>query len=663
MNAPDHDATVSAIVGAILAADGSGQAGAARDAVMAVAPDHRSRCRLQRELSDATTLRDRSGTLSVRAQLLGRELRTRGFTALTIPRCPRCDRERLLTHTFQSNRVCDTCARILQAGPCSSCGAAEVVGRRRGGEVYCRSCLPVRRNPRRFCTSCGATGVRIVRTTNGATCAGCDVNAFTHCARCDATTKIAKRINGTPVCAPCLRFLRTTPRECPSCREMRLLPYLDNGRDVCPQCADLTSIFSCSDCGSDAVPLPGDTCLDCRYNQCVRKLVSSATGVVHPSLVPLQEYMLRTRERQESTIGWFHRKESAARIIQAMANGEIDITIETLASIPRTPATGYASALLQLSGVIPPTNFERARLEAWETKLFATVDNPAIRRIVTRYASWVVNPRFPDDLAHQTGNQISLQHRSKSELRLIIRFLDMAKARGFDLSTLPQRMLDEFAADLGGTSRGRLATFLSWSRRQNITALALTYRTRSGSAAALADTHWRSTIARLLEDETTPAATRLIGLLAVMFGLPITTSTAVRRDQVLVGENIVRLRLGQDPLNLPPQIADLMRRHLLEVDRRHPTSEWAFPGLHRGRHLEPVGITRRLRRMGIRTAAAQTAAALQLARDIPAPVLADLLGWSVERAEDWASAAAHDWTTYPELRSSAPEVRRETTPR
>ncbi len=65
MKAPDHDATVSAVVGAILAADGSGQAGAARDAVMEVAPDHRSRCRLQRELSDATTLRDRSGTLSV----------------------------------------------------------------------------------------------------------------------------------------------------------------------------------------------------------------------------------------------------------------------------------------------------------------------------------------------------------------------------------------------------------------------------------------------------------------------------------------------------------------------------------------------------------------------------------------------------------------------
>ncbi len=437
---------------------------------------------------------------------------------------------------------------------------------------------------------------------------------------------------------------------------MHLLPYLHNGRDVCPRCAGLTSIFSCSDCGSDAVPLPGDTCLDCRYNQCIQKLVSSATGVVHPSLVPLREYMLRTRERQASTIGWFHRKESAARIIQAMADGEIDITIETLASMPRTPATGYASALLQLSGVIPQTNFERARLEAWEAKLFATVANSAVRRIVKRYAAWVVNPRFPDDLAHQTGNQISLQHRSKSELRLIIRFLDMADARGFDLSTLPQRMLDEFAADLGGTSRGRLATFLSWSRRQNITALALTYRTRSGSATALADTQWRSTIARLLEDETAPVPTRLIGLLAVMFGLPITTSTGVRRDQLLVGENTVRLLLSQDPLNLPPQIAELMRRHLLEVNRRHPTSEWAFPGRHRGRHLEPLGVTRRLRRMGIRTAAAQTAAALQLARDIPAPVLADLLGWSVERAEDWASAAAHDWTTYPELRSPSRKV-------
>ncbi len=309
-----------------------------------------------------------------------------------------------------------------------------MVGRRRGGEVYCHSCIPVRRNPRRFCTSCGATGVRIVRTTNGAVCAACDINAFTHCARCDATTTIAKRINRTPVCAPCLRFLRTTPRECPSCREMHLLPYLHNGRDVCPRCAGLTSIFSCSDCGSDAVPLPGDTCLDCRYTQ------------------------------------------------------------------------------------------------------------------------------------------------------------------------------------------------------------------------------WRSTIARLLEDETAPVPTRLIGLLAVMFGLPITTSTGVRRDQLLVGENTVRLLLSQDPLNLPPQIAELMRRHLLEVNRRHPTSEWAFPGRHRGRHLEPLGVTRRLRRMGIRTAAAQTAAALQLARDIPAPVLADLLGWSVERAEDWASAAAHDWTTYPELRSPSRKV-------
>ena len=33
-----------------------------------------------------------------------------------------------------------------------------------------------------------------------------------------------------------------------------------------------------------------------------------------------------------------------------------------------------------------------------------------------------------------------------------------------------------------------------------------------------------------------------------------------------------------------------------------------------------------------------------------------LLGWSVERAEDWASAAAHDWTTYPELRSPSRKV-------
>lgn len=345
-----------------------------------------------------------------------------------------------------------------------------------------------------------------------------------------------------------------------------------------------------------------------------------------------------------------NRPTSAARIIQRMANGQMDITLEAIARLDRTPATGYAAALLQLSGVIPPGNFERARLEIWEADLLDGVSDPTIRRLARQYAAWVINPRFAVDPHTETANQISRQHRSKTELRLVVRFLEKTSELGYELHTLPQRELDDYLLTLGGARRGSLGAFLSWARGQNLTTLSASRPNDSIPRPPLAERDWRLALTRLLTDETIAPATRLVGLFAVLFGLNISTIVALPRARVRVEPDTVAVRLGGDPFILPARIASLMRRHLSEMDRRYPASEWAFPGRHRGKHLEPLGITTRLRRIGVQTASAQATAMLQLARDIPAPVVADLLGFSVERAETWSKATARDWISYPTLR-------------
>lgn len=61
-------------------------------------------------------------------------------------------------------------------------------------------------------------------------------------------------------------------------------------------------------------------------------------------------------------------------------------------------------------------------------------------------------------------------------------------------------------------------------------------------------------------------------------------------------------------------------------------------------------MRRRLKRLGISGRAARSAAALQLAKTMPAAIVADLLGVHEATAEDWTQLAAGDWARYAATR-------------
>lgn len=97
----------------------------------------------------------------------------------------------------------------------------------------------------------------------------------------------------------------------------------------------------------------------------------------------------------------------------------------------------------------------------------------------------------------------------------------------------------------------------------------------------------------------------------------------------------------------------------LEVDGAggdQGTSRWLFPGGQPGRPLSAYQLAERLRQLGLRPGQSRSTALFQLATDLPAALLARMLGIHISVAVAWQRASNGDWTNY------AADISRRTNP-
>lgn len=113
---------------------------------------------------------------------------------------------------------------------------------------------------------------------------------------------------------------------------------------------------------------------------------------------------------------------------------------------------------------------------------------------------------------------------------------------------------------------------------------------------------------------------------------------------------------------LPDPLADLVLR--VVADRQGhaslgapDTSPWLFPGGRPGHPISSFRLSERLRAIGILPGQSRSAALFQLAEELPAALLARMLGIHISVAVRWQRAAAGDWTAY-----AADVSRRSSTP-
>ena len=76
------------------------------------------------------------------------------------------------------------------------------------------------------------------------------------------------------------------------------------------------------------------------------------------------------------------------------------------------------------------------------------------------------------------------------------------------------------------------------------------------------------------------------------------------------------------------------------------TSRWLFPGGQPGRPVSAGRLGERLRQLGLRPGQARSTALFQLATELPAAVLARLLGIHIKVAVAWQHISAGDWARY-----------------
>lgn len=109
-------------------------------------------------------------------------------------------------------------------------------------------------------------------------------------------------------------------------------------------------------------------------------------------------------------------------------------------------------------------------------------------------------------------------------------------------------------------------------------------------------------------------------------------------------------------------IADLLQQLAYTPHTRaqlvqaHRGTAWLFPGLAPGQPTGAETLAAELRTLGIRPRPARNAALAAQAQDLPAQVLADLLGLHTNTAVRWANYAKTSWVKYLAARSEGSEA-------
>ncbi|MEE4493167.1 hypothetical protein [Streptomyces sp. BE230] len=158
--------------------------------------------------------------------------------------------------------------------------------------------------------------------------------------------------------------------------------------------------------------------------------------------------------------------------------------------------------------------------------------------------------------------------------------------------------------------------------------------------------------------------TRAAGALILLFGLHTSQVRHLTATQLAHRDGNTYLTVDRHPILLPPRLAGLL--HLLAeaphtraaLTRTNRGEPWLFPGLVPGRLTSQSGISSKLLAHGIDTRPTRNAALVALSGDLPAPVLARILGLHLNTAVRWAGFAKTSWADYLSARARAHDVQR-----
>ena len=235
---------------------------------------------------------------------------------------------------------------------------------------------------------------------------------------------------------------------------------------------------------------------------------------------------------------------------------------------------------------------------------------------------------------------------AKQSTTVAINFLDWLAGRGRQLETATQADLDAWYAS-GPSTRSHASRFLSWARDQHLIRIDQP-RLKREAGPIMSEGERLDQINRLLDNPDLPVTPRLIALLVLLFGQPLSRIVRLPRDAVVVADDQTSLRLGRHAIELPPEVAAVVHDHLAQINAHrnkagHPEQRWLFPGLQPGQPLHLFSAAGMVKQIGLSARSARNTAWRQMVQQAPAAILADGLGAERGTAAHHARIAGADY--------------------
>ncbi|WP_157127001.1 hypothetical protein [Rhodococcus sp. p52] len=524
--------------------------------------------------------------------------------------------------------------------------------RRADGAAVCPNCY---RAPQRRCCRCEHTASTYAHTADGPICKSCYRRPLRRCGACGEHRRIDRRATAT---SPdiCIRCRTRRLRSCTVCGTA----YPAHPRAQHPVC------LPCRDAGHILEPelteSPGrvrrrrdETGHDALITTLHAVIADPQRGIAAP-LTVLDE-VFRTVPNPEITRYWLRRRRGGAALLHQIALRAHDepITHQLLDSVPHSAALPRLRDLFVHAGILPDRTDLIERIGPWLDEILER--HPAHHgELVRPFAHWHVLRRARRRARNRPVTDSAAAY-ARSQISLALDFLSWLDEHDTPLATATQADLDRW---LDGGSRYRyfLANFITWATTHHRCTDLVVPNPHSGEPSHILtdDDHW-AMLARCLHDETLPLHVRASGALVLLYGRTITSIADLTTSDIIDTDTDAYLRIGNGTVPLPPALATLVHSLAVDADGRAPfprpgdTTRFLFQGRRIGKPTTPKVLARNLRTCGIDPRPARHATRAAWAREIPAPIAADVLGIHITTATRWAGRTRRDWTTYLAIRT------------
>lgn len=608
------------------------------------------------------------------------ELIACGSTVLTVPRCARCGRTGKPLTRGEGEGVCQRCRAWQRATACTSCGRLKpVAARDTAGQPLCELCrrhcgradrtcgrcgktAPIAlrardgqpdicvncyRMPDAVCSVCGKRRECIFADTDRPICPCCSPKTTAVCARCGAQRPPQARWPEGPVCDPCYTAALQHRGPCARCgAQRRLVAPPGPHADTCADCAGLPLTHTCTDCGIEDKLYEQNRCARCSLRRRTTTLLAGADGQVPARLASLLEAICAARN-PKSALNWLARSHGAA-LLADLAAGTLPATHQALDAHPRRRAADFLRHMLTAADVLAPRDEELTRTAHWLDDILHTVTPETAQRHLRSYATWQVMRRLRAS-AQRAARPRSYTGHARRNIRAAAEFLGWLHTHDRTLAQCTQADVDAWLTT--GPSTAQVRDFLSWAATHgHCPTLTIPGPASNTGTATSQDQRWTQAT-RLLHDETLDPTDRAAGCLLLLYGQQLSRIATMTINQVATRNGTVHIQLGEHDIPVPEPLGkvltELVRNGRAYTGTGSPTqTDWLFPGGLPGKPITASRLGQRLRTLGINAQAGRRAALTDLAAQLPAAVLADLLGLAPTTAVKWMRQAGGDWSGY-----------------